>query len=255
MPCVTVETILVTIVYTALLAWGLWVGLAQVWQGLRRPDALLNPLFRNKWAQRLFAFHLVVVTADLLVCGPLALYYKSPLWYWGGRIALLSCSLPLAAYLNRNPQSFGKLIGRWVVFRNLFEVSLHVAAAAMATNWFYYYILLWWLVAYRYIDVGPRRLLQTLYGTPEKLSARPWAPILNWGVITALYVLTFLAVYYELVIYAWTPDPALPEHVARPFEVALVVGINIVVALVSWVLTKRYTDSRLREAGVDPNAL
>ena len=107
------NALFITIVYTALLAWGVWVGLAQLWQGLRRPAALLNPLFGNKYAQWLFAVHLFVVSADLFVCGPLALAYKSPLWYWGGRIALLSASLPLAAFLNRNPQSFGKLIGRW----------------------------------------------------------------------------------------------------------------------------------------------
>lgn len=251
--CITTDAVIVTALYTTLIGWGVWVGLSQVWQGLRRPEALLNPLFRDRWAQGLFAFHLLVVSLDLFVCGPLALAAKSPLWYWGGRIALLSCSLPLAAFLNRNPQSFGKLIGRWVVFRNLFEVSLHVAAAAIVpTNWYYYYLLLWWLVAYRYIDVGPRRLLQTLYATPEKLAARPWAPVLNWAVITALYVLTFLAVWYEKVIYAVVPDPAQTEHVPAGWEVALVIAINVVVALVSWVLIKKYTDSRLRAAGVEP---
>ena len=34
-------------------------------------------------------------------------------------------------------------------------------------------------VAYRYLDVGPRRMLQKLYNTPEKKAARPWAPTLN----------------------------------------------------------------------------
>ncbi len=252
MDCLTADVVWVTIVYTALLAWGLGVGIQQVYQGFFRPDALLNPLFRNRAAMWLFTFHLVIVSADLFVCGPLAIYYKSPLWYWGGRIALLTCSLPLAAYLNRNPQSFGELIGRWVVFRNLFEVSLHVAAAALPTHWGHYSVLLWWLVAYRYIDVGPRRALQTLYATPERLAARPWAPVLNWAVIAALYGLTFWAVYTGKVLYAAPPPESLPEHVPRGFEVALVVGINIVVALVSWVLTKRYTDSRLREAGVEP---
>lgn len=248
----TMESVFITIAYTALLAWGFGVGAQQIYQGFVRPDRLLNPLFRNRWATWLFTFHIVIVSLDLFVCGPLALAYKSPLWYWGGRIALLSCSLPLAAYLNRNPQSFGKLIGRWVVFRNLLEVSLHVAAAAMPTNWFHYYVLLWWLVAYRYLDVGPRRLLQTLYATPERLQARPWAPTLNWAVITALYVLGFLAVYHQKVLYAVPPAASVPEHVPQSWEVATVVGVNIAVALVSWVLTRKYTDSRLREAGVEP---
>ena len=242
--CWTMDAIVVTIAYTSLLAWGLGVGLAQVWQGLRRPDALLNPLFRNKYAQWLFALHLLVCSAHLFVIGPLAIFYKSPLWYWGGLIALLSTSLPLAVHLNRNPQSFGRLIGGWVVVRNVVEVGLHVALAAAATDWFYYYLLLWWLVGYRYVDVGPRRLLQTLYNTPEKLAARPWAPVLNWAVITALYGLTFLAVYFERVLYAAPPDADLPVHVSGPGEVVAVVTINLVVAVLAWALTKKYTDTR-----------
>ncbi len=59
-----------------------------------------------------------MVSLDLFVCGPISLHYKSRLWYWGGRIALLSSSLPVASYFNRNPQSFGALIGYWVRFRN-----------------------------------------------------------------------------------------------------------------------------------------
>ncbi len=242
------DALFITIIYTALLAWGVGVGLTQVWQGLRRPDALLNPLFRNKYAQWLFAVHLLVVSADLFVCGPLALAHKSPLWYWGGRIALLSASLPLAAFLNRNPQSFGKLIGRWVVFRNLFEVSMHVGVAALASDWFWHYLLLWWLVAYRYLDVGPRRLLQTLYATPELLAKRPWAPTLNWAFITLLYGLAFLAVVHGKILYAAVPAASAPEHVPQGFELALVIGINIVVAVVMWVLTRLYSESLVREA-------
>jgi uncharacterized membrane protein len=153
----------------------------------------------------------------------------------------------LAVHLNRNPESFGKLIGRWVVLRNIFEVSLHVAVAAIAVNWFYYYLLLWWIVAYRFLDVGPRRLLQKLYNTPEKLAARPWAPVLNWGVIALLYFVTAWAVYRRKVIYAVVPGEQLAEHVAQPFEVALVVVINLVVAALFLTMTKRYTDSVLHD--------
>ena len=63
---------------------------------------------------------------------------------------------------------------------------MHILVSAIALNWFYYYGLLYWLVAYRYLDVGPRRALQTLYNTPTKLAARPWAPKLNWAVITTI---------------------------------------------------------------------
>ncbi len=82
---------------------------------------------------------------------------------------------------------------------------MHIVVAAMAVNWFHYYILLWWLVAYRYLDVGPRRALQKLYNTPQKLAARPWAPTLNWAVIFSIYVLAFLAVYNRKILFAKVP--------------------------------------------------
>jgi predicted secreted protein len=241
-------SLLVTVAYSVLLAWGFGVGIRQIWQGLRRPEQLLNPLFANRAAIRLFTLHIVVVSADLFVIGPLAVAHKSTLWYWGGRIALLSSSLPLATYLNRNPQSFGKLIGRWVLLRNLFEYAIHVVVAALAVSWFRYYLLLWWIVAYRYLDVGPRRLLQRLYGTPEKRDARPWAPTLNWAVIAALYVLTFLAVYHRQILFAHAPGDDVPTHVPAHFEIGLVVGLNVVLVLATWVITKRYTQSLPQQA-------
>jgi hypothetical protein len=238
---VTPDAIVITIIYSILILWGFWVGVRQVNQGFRHPEQLLNPLFGNRQAIKIFTFHLIVVSLDLFVCGPVALHYKSRLWYWGGRIALLSSSFPLAFYFNRNPQSFGKLIGTWVRFRNIFEISLHVLVAAIALNWFYYYGLLYWLVAYRYLDVGPRRLIQTFYNTPEKRAARPWAPTLNWAVITTIYVLAAVAVYYRKVIFAAPPDPARPEHIASVFEGIVVVGINVGVAMLSWGMTRKYT--------------
>ena len=44
----------ITIVYSALLAGGVFVGVRQIYQGFRRPAELLNPLFGNKIAIRLF---------------------------------------------------------------------------------------------------------------------------------------------------------------------------------------------------------
>ncbi len=247
---VTAGSVFITIVYTVLLAWGAWVGVRQVYQGFRRPDELLNPLFRNRDAIKIFTFHLIVVSLDLFVCGPLALHYKSPLWYWGGRVALLSSSFPLAAYFNRNPQSFGKLIGYWVRCRNTFEISLHVLVAALAVNWFHYYGLLWWLVAYRYLDVGPRRAFQKLYNTPEKRAARPWAPVLNWAVITTIYILAALAVYHQKIIFAAPPAEGLAEHVPQAFEGVIVVGLNFGVALTAWNMMRKYTG----QGPADPHA-
>lgn len=239
--------LLITIVYGALLAWGFGVGARQIYQGFRKPQELLNPLFSNRAAIRLFTLHIVVVSADLFIVGPLAVAHKSTLWYWGGRIALLSSSLPIATYLNRNPQSFGKLIGRWVVFRNFFEYTLHVVVAAMVVSWFRYYLLLWWLVAYRYLDVGPRRALQRLYNTPEKKAARPWAPILNWAVIASIYVLTFLAVYHRQVLFADVPGDEVATYVAQRWEYGVVIGFNLALVLATWIMTGKYTRSLLQE--------
>src|SRR5580658_126053 len=238
---VTGDSIVITILYTTLLLWGMWVGVRQVYQGFFRPQDLLNPLFGNRQAIRIFTFHLIVVSLDLWVCGPVSLHYKSRLWYWGGRIALLSSSLPVASYFNRNPQSFGALIGYWVRFRNYFEISLHVLVASLALNWFYYYGLLYWLVAYRYLDVGPRRLIQTLYNTPEKKAARPWAPILNWVVITTIYILTAIAIYNQKVIFASPPPEALAAHVPEAWESIVVLGLNVGIALTAWSMMRKYT--------------
>jgi hypothetical protein len=238
---ISVSSIAITSIYVVLLCWGTFIGVRQVYQGFFRPQDLLNPLFGNRQAIKIFTFHLAVVSLDLYVCGPLALHYKSRLWYWGGRIALLSASLFVASFFNRNPQSFGALIGYWVRFRNVFEISLHVLAAAVALNWFNYYGLLYWIVAYRYLDVGPRRLLQTLYNTPEKKAARPWAPILNWVVITVIYVFTAFAVYYRKIIFAAPPPASRPEHIAASWEFIVVLSINVAVALTSWSMIRKYT--------------
>jgi hypothetical protein len=254
---VTPDSIAITMVYSALVLWGFWVGLRQIRQGFRAPQELLNPLFGNRQAIIIFTFHIAIVSLDLFICGPLALHYRSRTWYWGGRVALLTSSFPLAFYFNRNPQSFGKLIGYWVRFRNIFEISLHVLVASLALNWFYYYGLLYWLVAYRYLDVGPRRLIQTFYNTPEKLAARPWAPVLNWVVITSIYILAALAIYNQKVVFAAPPSALRPDHIAGTIEVILVVGLNVGIALIVWGMTRRYTGqgpaaALLPQAGSQP---
>ena len=237
--------LIITVVYTALLLWGFSVGARQIYQGFRSPGELLNPLFANRHAIQLFTVHIIVVSTDLFVIGPLSLAHHSPHWYWGGRIALLISSLPIAAYLNRNPQSFGQFIGHWVKFRNFFEYGVHVVVAAMALSWFHYYVLLWWLVAYRYLDVGPRRALQKLYNTPAKKFARPWAPWLNFGVILSIYVLAFLAVYNREISFAKVPAQHVASHQPAAWEMAIIVGANLALALFEWVNIRKYTDSLL----------
>ena len=245
----------VTIVYSALLAGGVYVGAWQIYQGFRRPKELLNPLFANPIAIRLFTVHIIVVTCDLFVIGPLALAHKSTLYYWGGRILLLNASLPIAAYFNRNPQTFGRFIGRWVTLRNFFEYGIHVVFAALPLDWFRYYLLLWWLVAYRYLDVGPRRLLQRLYNTPQKRAARPWAQYVNWATIFTIYVGAFFAVFYKKILFATVPGSGVQAHVAADWEVGVVVGVNVALVLFEWITIRTYTDSLLRKpAGSDEPA-
>jgi len=241
-------TWVVSAIYVALLAWGFWVGVRQIIQGRRHPERLLNPLFANRLAINLFTLHIVVVSLDLFVIGPWAVANKSTLWYWGGSILLLSSSLPIAAFFNRNPQSFGRLIGTWVVARNFFEYGLHIAVASIAVRWDLYYLLLWWIVAYRYLDVGPRRALQKLYGTAEKKAARPWAPILNWGVIASLYVLTYFVVSHELLVFAKVPGDDVVTHDAAPWEYAVVITANLALLLFVWTRVAAYTQS-LVDAG------
>ncbi len=242
----------VTILYSLLLAGGVFVGVRQIYQGFRKPGQLLNPLFANPVAIRLFTVHIIVVSADLFVIGPLAVAHKSTLYYWGGRILLVISSLPIAAYLNRNPQTFGAFIGKWVMLRNFFEYGIHIVFAAMAVSWFRYYLLLWWLVAYRYLDVGPRRLLQQLYNTPEKQAARPWAQYVNWITIVAIYIGAFFAVFYKQILFATVPAAGAHPHVAARWEFGVVIGVNFALALFEWVTIRKYTDSLLKATGNPP---
>jgi hypothetical protein len=245
----------ITVVYSLLLAWGFYVGAYQIYQGFRKPETLLNPLFSNRIAITLFTIHIVVVTLDLFVIGPWAIANKSTFWYWGGRVALLNSSLPIAAFFNRNPQSFGTFIGRWVTLRNFFEYGIHVVFAALPVDWFRYYLLLWWLVAYRYLDVGPRRALQKLYNTPEKRARRPWGQYANWAVITAIYILAFVVVYYRQVLFATVPGDDVVPHVVARWEIGVVVGVNFALALVMWIGTRKYIESRSGQSVITPDAV
>jgi len=241
---------IITIVYSALLAGGLFVGVRQIYQGFRQPAELLNPLFGNKIAIRLFTIHIIVVSCDLFVIGPLAIAHKSTLYYWGGRVLLVSSSLPIAAFFNRNPQTFGNFIGKWVMVRNFFEYGIHIVFAAMPLSWFRYYLLLWWVVAYRYLDVGPRRLMQRLYDTPEKQAARPWAQYLNWVTIVTIYIGAFFAVFYKQILFARLPSAATHTYIASNWEVGVVIGVNFGLVLFEWVTIRQYADSLLAAAGV-----
>ena len=57
---VTPDSIAITVVYTVLILWGTWVGVHQIYQGFQRPRDLLNPLFGNRQAIIIFAFHILI---------------------------------------------------------------------------------------------------------------------------------------------------------------------------------------------------
>src|SRR5260370_2473811 len=103
-----------------LLSAGVFLGVGQLYPAFARPAELLNPLFGNKIAIRLFTVHIIVVSCDLFVIGPLAIAHKSPLYYWGARCLLVTSALPIAPYLNRNPHSFRTFICTSVIGRNFF---------------------------------------------------------------------------------------------------------------------------------------
>lgn len=240
-------SLLVTVLYAGLLAWGFGVGVRQVWQASRRPQELLNPLFANRAALRLFVLHLVA-------CPPTSSSSGLSPWPTRARSGTGRTDRPALVVAppghlpQPQPAVVRQVIGRWVVLRNFFEYALHVVVAALAVSWFRYYLLLWWIVAYRYLDVGPRRVLQSLYNTPEKRAARPWAPTLNWSVITTLYVLTFLAVYHRQILVADVPGDDVPTYVPQRWEIGVVVAVNVALALATWLMTKKYTESLLEEA-------
>ena len=123
----------------------------------------------------------------------------------------------------------------------------------MAVNWSLYVLLLWWIVAYRFLDVGPRRSLQKLYGTPEKKAARPWAPTLNLAVIAGIYVLAFVVVKFDLVLFAQVPDDSTPTHDAAAWEIAVVLAVNLGLTIFAWLGIKAYSDS-VAQAGTPDKA-
>jgi hypothetical protein len=110
---VALDTLLITFVYAALLAWGVGLGVHQTVgraEGARGapqsalPEPARAPALRPAPRGR--------------VGGPVRhrsthLMHKSADWYWGGRIALLASSLPMAVYFNRPSETYGPLIGRW----------------------------------------------------------------------------------------------------------------------------------------------
>jgi hypothetical protein len=54
-------------------------------------------------------------------------------------------------------------------------------------------------------------------------------------------VLTAIAIYHRKVIYAAPPADAMPEHVEQSFEWAIVVAINVAIAMFFGTLLRKYT--------------
>ena len=237
-------SLLITIVYG-----GLWRGASawarQIYQGFRRPKELFGT--RSSPTAPPFAFSRCTSSScrqTSFVVGPLAIAHKATLWYWGGRIALLSSSLPIATYPQPQPpvvRQADRPLGR---LPNFFEYTMHVLVAALTLSWFRHYVLLWWLVAYRYLDVGlpsPAEAAQHPgEGYGPSVGAHP-----QLGVIVTLYVLAFLAVYKPADPLAKVPGVGVPLHVPA-------LGDRPRLGLqprprphFTWIMTKKYTDSLL----------
>eukprot|EP00392_Amoebophrya_sp_AT5.2_P018255 g18760.t1 len=178
---------------------GLGVAAHMMWQMKYAKNELLNPTFRHKNGQRMFYWHILVCVLHLFVAGslafvplgsesdrprpPIRLYVLSAFVLW-------TSSAQLARSFNRNTQSFGCVIGYWVVLRNVAELFL-TSVAALRVAWVFYarptddaaacdavrslLLIHWWIWLYRLVDVLPRRLLRNTPG------------MTNWVVITVMY--------------------------------------------------------------------
>ena len=65
--------------------------------------------------------------------------------------------------------------------------------------------------------------------------------MLNWIVIVTIYVLTAVAIYHQQVIYLAPPPADRPEHMPQNFERAIVVTLNVMMAMLFWGMLRKYT--------------
>jgi hypothetical protein len=123
-------------------------------------------------------------------------------------------------------QSFGKWVGTFVVFRNLFELLVSLVLASYSASWKLMYVYHFWIWRYRLLDVGPRRLMR---------SAK-WQSSRNMLIVlVVLYIAVPILLWYNMVLFAGT-EPCTNNSYTSAKENALPAGGRILYCTVAYIL-------------------
>jgi hypothetical protein len=187
-----------TATYVVLIVWGLHVGNTVALKSQNDKDSLANPSFSRRIPGLIFIVHLAVCVLHSLVLGPFFLIHGLRKWYWTSFVAMLFGSVPIVPF-NYNPESFGRAVGRFVTFRNVFELSLSLYYATTLGDdeesfrklSVYHY----WIWGYRLLDVGPRRLMKQLLIPSIQMLV----------VLIVIYIGALVAIQNDLVLFAGAP--------------------------------------------------
>jgi len=194
----TVVRILCTLIYVFLIFWGLHVGNTVGLNALKFPEQLVNPSLASKYPGRIFIIHYFVCCLHSIVLGPFFLVHGLRKWYWTSFLAMLFGSLPIVPF-NYSPESFGKALGIFVTFRNVFELflSLYLSTTLNDNDESFRILSIYhfWIWGYRLLDVGPRRLMKTLLIPSYQIV----------GVLLIMYLVVFWGLKENLVLFVGTP--------------------------------------------------
>jgi hypothetical protein len=164
-----------------LLAAGAYVGSRIVYRGVVDSKELLNPTFAGGNVG-LFATHLALCLWVTFVSGPTSITNESKMMYWTGVSAVWLLSIPVVILHNRTIQSYGSLVGRFGIARNIFDFALFAWSFWVDADFDFIGRLHCFVWFYRLMDVGPRRLLIN-YPTVNFLTVV--SMYAGWGVFVA----------------------------------------------------------------------
>jgi hypothetical protein len=184
---------IITVIYLGLICGGLHVGNLVVLEILYDKPALINPSLRHIFPGFIFLAHFVIRVIHVTILGPIFIARGLRSWYWASLVAMLFGSLPIVPN-NYNTESFGKWVGTFVVFRNLFELLVSLVLASYNASWKLMYVYHFWIWGYRLLDVGPRRLMR---------SAK-WQSRNMLIVLVVLYIAVPILLWYNMVVFAGT---------------------------------------------------
>ena len=231
---VTPISTIATTIYVCLILWGLSVGNTVIVNSLFKKDDLANPSLGRKFPGLIFIIHFLVCNLHTLVLGPLFLMLRMRTWYWTSFVAMLFGSLPIVPF-NYNPESFGQAVGRFVVFRNVFELSLSLYLAVTKGDDDESMVLLsayhYWIWSYRLLDVGPRRFMKDLLVPSGQMLV----------VLIIIYVVVPVAIMNDLIIFAKiVPKNEITEETSLMAAGRIFYGFDFY--MVFWFLQRRYVD-------------